>query len=60
MALAERGEALAQVAQHATGLVAALRVALSDAGRAEGDAEPAPQRPERIVQHISVERTPAC
>ena len=60
VALTERGDALAQVAEHAAHLVAALRVALSDVDPAGRDAEPAPQRPERIVQHIPVERTSAC
>jgi hypothetical protein len=50
-------EALAQVARHAAGLMTALRAVLADG--ADGP-EPAPSRPERVVQHIAVERGPSC
>jgi hypothetical protein len=50
-------EALAQVARHAAGLMTALRAVLADG--ADGP-EPAPARPERVVQHIAVERGPSC
>lgn len=63
VALTERSEALAQVARHATGLLAALRVVLVEGGRAEGgraESEPVAPRPERVVQHIPVERAPRC
>jgi hypothetical protein len=58
VALTERADALAEVAQHATGLLAALRVALAERDRAEPG--PAAPRSERVVQHIPVERTPTC
>jgi hypothetical protein len=54
-----RADALAEAARHATGLLAALRVALAADGPAEPAAEPQ-ARPERVVQHIPVERTPTC
>jgi len=54
-----RADALAGVARHATGLLAALRVALAADGTAEPATDP-PVRPERVVQHIPVERTPTC
>ena len=54
-----RTDALAEAAQHATGLLAALRVALAVDGPDEAAAEPL-SRPERVVQHIPVERTPTC
>ena len=54
-----RAAALAEVARHATGLLAALRVALAVDGPDEAAAEPL-SRPERVVQHIPVERTPTC
>jgi hypothetical protein len=50
-------EALAQVARHAAGLMTALRAVLAEG--ADGP-EPAPARPERVVQHIAVERGPSC
>ena len=50
-------DALAQVARHAAGLMTALRAVLADG--ADGP-EPAPSRPERVVQHIAVERGPSC
>lgn len=50
-------DALAQVAQHAAGLMTALRAVLADGA---DDPEPAPSRPERVVQHIAVERGPSC
>jgi hypothetical protein len=52
----DREEALAHAAQHAAGLLAALRAVL-DPG------SPAPERPAepgRVVQRIPVERTPSC
>jgi len=55
----DRAEALAQVARHAAGLLAALRVALAADSPAEAAADP-PVRSERVVQHIPVERTPTC
>lgn len=51
-------DALAQVARHAAGLMTALRAVLAQDGT-DGP-EPAPSRPERIVQHIVVERGPSC
>ena len=54
-----RTDALAEAARHATGLLAALRVALAADGTAEPATDP-PVRPERVVQHIPVERTPTC
>lgn len=51
-------DALAQVARHAAGLMTALRAVLAQDGM-DGP-EPAPSRPERIVQHIVVERGPSC
>jgi hypothetical protein len=50
-------DALAQVARHAAGLMTALRAVLAD--RADGR-EQTPSRPERVVQHIAVERGPSC
>ena len=50
-------DALAQVARHAAGLMTALRAVLADG--ADGP-EPTPSRPERVVQHIAVERGPSC
>ena len=54
-----RTDALAEAARHATGLLAALRVALAADSPAEAAADP-PVRSERVVQHIPVERTPTC
>ena len=54
-----RADALADAARHATALLAALRVALAADGTAEPATDP-PVRPERVVQHIPVERTPTC
>jgi|SRR5690349_9610871 len=54
-----RADALADAARHATALLAALRVALAVDGPDEAAAEPL-SRPERVVQHIPVERTPTC
>ena len=54
----DRAEALAQVARHAAGLLAALRVALAQEGA--GDAEPPAPRPDRVVQQIPVERGSPC
>jgi hypothetical protein len=51
-----QGDALAQVARHAAGLLTALRAVLAQDGR-DGPA-PAPRQPERVVQHIAVEREP--
>ena len=51
-------DALGQVARHAAGLMTALRAVLAQDGT-DGP-EPAPSRPERIVQHIVVERGPSC
>ena len=50
-------DALAQVARHAAGLMTALRAVLADG--ADGP-EQTPSRPERVVQHIAVERGPSC
>ena len=50
-------DALAQVARHAAGLMTALRALLAEG--ADGP-EQAPPRPERVVQHIAVERGPSC
>jgi hypothetical protein len=50
-------DALAQVARHAAGLMTALRAVLADG--ADGP-EQTPLRPERVVQHIVVERGPSC
>jgi hypothetical protein len=55
---AGRGDALTQVARHAAGLLTALRAVLAEE-RTDGP-EPAPPRPERVVQHIPVERGPSC
>jgi hypothetical protein len=57
-ALADRAEALTEVARHAAGLLAALRVALAQEG--SGEADPPAQRPDRVVQHIPVERVSPC
>ena len=54
----DRAEALTQVARHAAGLLAALRVALAQEGT--GEADPPAPRPERLVQHIPVERVSPC
>ena len=54
----DRAEALAQVTRHATGLLAALRVALAEHGTGEPESPAA--KPDRVVQHIPVERVPAC
>jgi len=54
-----RTDALAEAARHATGLLAALRVALAADSPAEAAADP-PVRSERVVQHIPLERTPTC
>jgi hypothetical protein len=54
----DRAEALTQVARHAAGLLAALRVALAQEGT--GEADPPASRPDRVVQHIPVERVPPC
>ncbi|HEX5810603.1 MAG TPA: hypothetical protein VFY38_00740 [Pseudonocardia sp.] len=51
-------DALGQVARHAAGLMTALRAVLAQDGT-DGP-EPPPSRPERIVQHIVVERGPSC
>ena len=53
-----RAEALAHVARQAGSLLAALRVALTVDGAPASAAPPA--RPERVVQHITVERAPTC
>ena len=50
-------DALAQVARHAAGLMTALRAVLADG--ADGP-EQTPSRPERVVQHIAIERGPSC
>ena len=50
-------DALAQVARHAAGLMTALRAVLADG--ADGP-EQTPSRPERVVQHIPVERGSSC
>jgi hypothetical protein len=50
-------DALAQVARHTAGLMTALRAVLADG--ADGP-EQTPSRPERVVQHIAVERGPSC
>ena len=47
-------DALAQVARHAAGLMAALRTVLAQDGTDGPD--PTPPRPGRVVQHIAVER----
>jgi len=54
----DRAEALTQVARHAAGLLAALRVALAQEGA--DDTEPPAPRPDRVVQHIPVERETPC
>jgi hypothetical protein len=55
----DRAEALTQIARYAVGLLAALRVALDQ--RETDEPEPAaPRRPDRVVQHIPVERVPPC
>jgi len=54
----DRAEALAQVARHAAGLLAALRVALAQEGA--GETEPPAPTPDRVVQHIPVERGSPC
>lgn len=50
-------DALAQVARHAEGLMTALRAVLADGADGPGHT---PSRPERVVQHIAVERGPSC
>ena len=54
----DRAEALTQVARHAAGLLAALRVALAQ--EETGEADPPARKPERVVQHIPVERVSPC
>jgi hypothetical protein len=54
----DRAEALAQVARHAAGLLAALRVALAQEGA--GEADPPAPKPDRVVQQIPVERGSPC
>ena len=54
----DRAEALTEVARHAAGLLAALRVALAQEGT--GETDPPDRRSDRVVQHIPVERVSPC